>query len=86
MTVLGKRFHAGVALEGPISRQGPYRWIAHPAYLGLLLILYGMMVLMRSSKGAWVVTVGVWPLLGWRAFRERGSSRLRKSPVGCPRR
>jgi protein-S-isoprenylcysteine O-methyltransferase Ste14 len=55
---------------------GPYRWVRHPYFLGILLMLAGAIIAMR----AWPVLVLLLPtvrLTVWRARREEHNLALR---------
>lgn len=68
---LGPRFLDGVArLPGHVrSTDGPYRWFAHPADLGILAMTVGIVVILGSpvGGGVWIALAG---LLGWRVRAE----------------
>lgn len=61
---LGHSFSTFVQVEGgqPVVTRGPYRWVRHPSYAGLLLICLGLGV----SFGNWLsmLVCAVGPLLG----------------------
>jgi protein-S-isoprenylcysteine O-methyltransferase Ste14 len=61
---LGHSFSTFVQVEAaqPVVTRGPYRWVRHPSYSGLLLICLGFGI----SFGNWlsVLTCAVGPLLG----------------------
>lgn len=71
MRTLKEHFHAGLLLERLANRSGPYRFINHPAYLGLILILLGLVGLLQSAWGFAVVAGGAFPLLALRGALER---------------
>lgn len=67
---LGARFSSRVMGENQV-KDGPYQWLAHPGYLGLLLVLLSLVGLLRSTFAALIILCGIAPLLWWRGWRER---------------
>jgi protein-S-isoprenylcysteine O-methyltransferase Ste14 len=64
MFVLGRRFSGLVAIQPGHQLQtgGPYRYIRHPSYLGMMLGLVGWILVFRSSVGLIAIGLGL-PLL-----------------------
>jgi protein-S-isoprenylcysteine O-methyltransferase Ste14 len=62
--VLGRRFSGLVAIQPghELETGGPYRYIRHPSYLGLILGLVGWSLVFRSSVGLLATVLGL-PLL-----------------------
>ncbi len=67
MFVLGRRFSGLVAIQPghALVRDGPYRYVRHPSYLGMIVGFLGWALVFRSSVG---VMAGV---LGFRLLLER---------------
>lgn len=66
--VLAEHFTVDVAIAADhrLIRSGPYRWVRHPSYTGLLLTVFGFLCALGSWLAPLVVAV---PL--WRALRRR---------------
>jgi protein-S-isoprenylcysteine O-methyltransferase Ste14 len=64
MFVLGYRFSGFVAIQPghALVTTGPYRYVRHPSYLGMMLGLVGWALVFRSSIGLVVAVLGL-PLL-----------------------
>jgi len=64
MFVLGRRFSGLVAIQPghELVTGGPYRYLRHPSYLGMLLGLIGWALVFRSSVGLIATVLGL-PLL-----------------------
>jgi protein-S-isoprenylcysteine O-methyltransferase Ste14 len=64
MFVLGRRFSGLVAIQQghELVTDGPYRWVRHPSYLGMMLGLVGWALVFRSAVGLVVTALGL-PLL-----------------------
>jgi protein-S-isoprenylcysteine O-methyltransferase Ste14 len=64
ITTLGRWFTYDVRVtEGqPVVQRGPYRWVRHPSYTGVLLVLYGV----GLTFGNWLalLCIVVLPTLG----------------------
>jgi protein-S-isoprenylcysteine O-methyltransferase Ste14 len=56
--------------------EGPYRWVRHPFYLGILVMLVGAVVITRSLVGALLFIPALASTLA-RAHREEHNLRLR---------
>jgi protein-S-isoprenylcysteine O-methyltransferase Ste14 len=64
MFVLGRRFSGLVAIQPghELATTGPYRYVRHPSYLGMMLGLVGWALVFRSSVGLAAAALGI-PLL-----------------------
>jgi protein-S-isoprenylcysteine O-methyltransferase Ste14 len=64
MFVLGHRFSGLVAIQPghELVTEGPYRYVRHPSYLGMILGLIGWALVFRSSVGLLAAALGM-PLL-----------------------
>jgi protein-S-isoprenylcysteine O-methyltransferase Ste14 len=53
MFVLGRRFSGLVAIQPghELVTDGPYRYVRHPSYLGMMLGLVGWALVFRSATG-----------------------------------
>jgi protein-S-isoprenylcysteine O-methyltransferase Ste14 len=71
MFVLGQRFSGLVAIQPghELETEGPYRYIRHPSYLGMMLGLVGWALVFRSSVGLVGTVLGL-PLLADRIESE----------------
>jgi protein-S-isoprenylcysteine O-methyltransferase Ste14 len=49
---------------------GPYRFVRHPIYLGLILLTLGQALAFSSWVAGLIVVVGIVPTFGWRAHAE----------------
>jgi len=56
---LGQAFRTTVEVDGdqPVVTRGPYRWVRHPSYTGLLLLMAGLGLSLASWLGLLVCTV-----------------------------
>lgn len=45
----------------PLVQGGPYRFLRHPSYLGMLLVCLGIPIAFQSIWAAVVMALGVWP-------------------------
>jgi protein-S-isoprenylcysteine O-methyltransferase Ste14 len=59
-----------------LARQGPYRWVRHPFYLGIVVMLIGAIIATRSLMGALLFIPALASTLA-RARREEHNLRLR---------
>jgi protein-S-isoprenylcysteine O-methyltransferase Ste14 len=61
MFVLGRRFSGLVAIQPghELATGGPYRYIRHPSYLGMMLGLLGWALVFRSSVGLVASALGL---------------------------
>jgi protein-S-isoprenylcysteine O-methyltransferase Ste14 len=61
MFVLGRRFSGLVAIQPghELVTDGPYRYLRHPSYLGMLLGLIGWALVFRSSVGLLATALGL---------------------------
>ena len=69
---LGRHFTVGLTLlaDHELIATGPYRWLRHPNYAGLLMIAFGTAMMVESPR-AFGVTVVVWlPLALLRIIKE----------------
>ena len=71
MFVLGSRFSGLVAIQPghELATDGPYRWVRHPSYLGLMLGFFGWALVFRSAVGVVAGVLG-FPLLSDRIDAE----------------
>ena len=63
----------------PLVQTGPYRFVRHPAYLGMLMVCLGIPIAFRSIWAAVVMALGVWPAVAQRIYVEE---RLLQSHFG----
>ncbi len=70
---LGRQYSAEVTIqEGhKLITAGPYRWLRHPRYLGILLLMLGASLVFRTWAG-FVLAPFVLALLSWRIKDEEG--------------
>lgn len=69
VSVLG-RFFTPVVMVGSdqhVVDTGPYRWIRHPSYAGLLVTITGVLV----ASTNWLALVGILPILAGLLYRIR---------------
>jgi protein-S-isoprenylcysteine O-methyltransferase Ste14 len=71
MFVLGRRFSGLVAIQPghELATGGPYRWVRHPSYLGMMLGFFGWALVFRSAVGVVAAVLG-FPLLADRIDAE----------------
>ena len=67
---LGRFFTVDVAIHGDhaVVRRGPYAWVRHPSYSGLLLLFLGLALHMGDALSVLVLMVPVC-VAGWRRIR-----------------
>jgi protein-S-isoprenylcysteine O-methyltransferase Ste14 len=72
IAVLGRYFFGviGVQKEQKVVETGPYRWIRHPSYTGVLIFLVGMGLAMQSWAAMLVNIVIFGVAYGFRIFVE----------------
>jgi protein-S-isoprenylcysteine O-methyltransferase Ste14 len=65
MFVLGHRFSGLVAIQRDheLATEGPYRYVRHPSYLGMMLGMLGWALVFRSSVGVVATALGLVPLV-----------------------
>jgi len=65
---LGKwwSLHVEIKPGQPLVQAGIYRFVRHPAYLGMLMVCLGIPIAFRSMWAAVVMALGVWPAAGHR--------------------
>jgi protein-S-isoprenylcysteine O-methyltransferase Ste14 len=61
MFVLGRRFSGLVAIQPghELVTDGPYRYVRHPSYLGMMLAFVGWALVFRSSVGLLAAALGL---------------------------
>ncbi len=69
---LGSRFTVGVSVQADheLVVTGPYRWIRHPNYAGLLLVAFGTATMVWSPQAAGMALVAWLPLTLLRIHEE----------------
>lgn len=79
--VLGRRFSGLVAIQPghELVTAGPYRFIRHPSYVGLLVTSLGWALAFRSMVGVILVLVTLWPVIA----RIRAEEAFLKSQFGA---
>jgi protein-S-isoprenylcysteine O-methyltransferase Ste14 len=72
IAVLGRYFSGviGVQTEQKVVESGPYRWIRHPSYTGVLIFLVGMGLAVQSWAAVLVEIVIFGIAYGYRIFVE----------------
>ncbi|MFO1010868.1 MAG: isoprenylcysteine carboxylmethyltransferase family protein [Planctomycetota bacterium] len=76
--VLGRFFTVDVAIVSghELVERGPYRFVRHPSYTGLVLVLLGVCGVLGSALSALVLLACALPPLAWRiAVEERTLAR-----------
>jgi protein-S-isoprenylcysteine O-methyltransferase Ste14 len=53
--------------------RGPYRWVRHPVYVGMLIAMVGYGVAVGSWVGLVATAIIVVPAIGFRALREEAA-------------
>jgi protein-S-isoprenylcysteine O-methyltransferase Ste14 len=81
--VLGRFFTVVVMVGGDqhVVESGPYRWLRHPSYTGLLLIIAGFLL---ASTANWLALVGIVPVLAGVLYRIRVEERALAEELGEP--
>ncbi|MBK7878370.1 MAG: isoprenylcysteine carboxylmethyltransferase family protein [Planctomycetes bacterium] len=72
--VLGRFFTVDVAIQSghELVVRGPYRFVRHPSYTGLVLVLFGVCGVLGSALSAFALLACALPPLAWRiAVEER---------------
>ncbi|MCI4349985.1 MAG: isoprenylcysteine carboxylmethyltransferase family protein [Thermoplasmata archaeon] len=79
---LGRFFSYVVELQSEhrIVTAGPYRWLRHPSYTGVILAALGYAVIVGSWAGALVVAAGVGGVIGYRVSVEERALLARFGP------
>lgn len=82
MFVLGRRFSGLVAIQPDheLVTSGPYRWVRHPSYLGMMLGFVGWALVFRSGVGLLAAVLGLGPL----SARIESEEALLASQFGGP--
>jgi protein-S-isoprenylcysteine O-methyltransferase Ste14 len=72
---LGRSFRTTVRVdaEQAVVNTGPYRWVRHPSYLGLILILFGFGLTLRDWVSALVCLLLPLPAFLWRIHVEEAT-------------
>lgn len=80
---LGRYFTGSVVIHTnqPLVRHGPYRWIRHPAYAGILLVVIGFGVMMAHWVSLVAITLGM--LIGL-LYRMAVEERALREAIGQP--
>ncbi len=82
VSVLG-RFFTPVVMVGSdqhVVDTGPYRWIRHPSYTGLLVTITGVLV----ASTNWLTLVGILPILAGLLYRIRVEEQALEEELGEP--
>jgi protein-S-isoprenylcysteine O-methyltransferase Ste14 len=82
VSVLG-RFFTPVVMVGSdqqVVDTGPYRWIRHPSYTGLLVIITGVL----AASTNWLALLGILPVLAGLLYRIRVEEQALKEELGEP--
>jgi protein-S-isoprenylcysteine O-methyltransferase Ste14 len=68
VTTLGRFFTAVVQVQAGqrVIREGPYAWVRHPSYSGVLLVLLGEAALFQSAAGLFCVVLAMLPIYMYR--------------------
>jgi len=69
---LGKWWSLRVEIqpEHALVQTGPYRFVRHPAYLGMLIVCLGLPIAFQSVWAAVLMALAVWPAVGYRVQVE----------------
>ncbi len=72
MRVAGESFkeQVTVATKQRLATTGPYAWVRHPAYLGLIISYLGVTMIFSSSLGLAALLIIVVPTIILRIFKE----------------
>lgn len=64
--------HIGSELEKNLSvvNRGPYKFVRHPIYLGIILDLLGIALITNAFYSILIIIIINSPLYFWRAFKE----------------
>lgn len=72
IVTLGRYFTAALMthIDQQVVQHGPYRWVRHPSYGGVLLIATGLGLMIGNWASVAVLTVGMGAILLYRIPRE----------------
>ena len=72
---LGRFFTVNVAIAADhrVIQTGPYRWVRHPSYSGMLLMVLGLCLCMGNLASLLVMMVPLWGVTGWRMRIEEAA-------------
>jgi protein-S-isoprenylcysteine O-methyltransferase Ste14 len=75
IVTLGRFFSVDIALQEQhrIVQEGPYRWVRHPAYTGLLIIFLGMGIAFRNWVSLILIVLPITTLLLYRIRVEEAA-------------
>jgi protein-S-isoprenylcysteine O-methyltransferase Ste14 len=79
---LGRFFRVAVEIQPdhPVVDDGPYRWVRHPSYSGIVLIVIGVLL----CSGNWLGFLGLIPVLAGIAYRIAVEERALIEGLGEP--
>jgi protein-S-isoprenylcysteine O-methyltransferase Ste14 len=70
---LGREWRLGAQAGEELVARGLYRFVRHPAYLGMVLVGLGVVVAMESAAGLGVLVLGLLPALAFRISVEEAA-------------